>query len=225
MNNYNSMAKFSLSVFLVLLLHSALHAQPFFPKDPVGEKPADSWNFLPNQGQVFDLGGAYRGDVNFMSVSTFPTLFMMKNNRIAVVIPELDTANAQNSVVHRIDVSFVGPQALAPTPALYQPNTHRYNFFEQNTPQGVTGVQGGKTVLYENMYDKIDLHITSNKWGPKLYIVVRPGGDPNDIELLCQGQDSLKVDVDGYLKLYFDTKFIKLTQGLAYQQEGEDSNC
>jgi hypothetical protein len=77
-------------------------------------------------------------------------------------------------------------------------------------------------VIYENMYPFIDLHVSSNKWGPKLFIVVRPGGNPADIELLCQGQDSLKVDVDGYLKLYFDNKFITLTQGLAYQQQGEN---
>lgn len=82
----------------LVLLCSTLHAQPFIPKDPVGEKPADSWSYLPNEGQVFDHAGSSRGDVYFMSVSTFPTLFMMKDNRIAVTIPEHDTANAQNSV-------------------------------------------------------------------------------------------------------------------------------
>ena len=157
-----------------------------------------------------------------MSVSTFPTLFMMKDNRIAVTIPEHDTANAQNSVVHRIDLSFGGPKALSPVPSLYDVDPHIYNFFEQYTPQGVTGVRGGERVIYENIYPKIDLHVTSNKWGPKLFVVIRPGGNPADIELLCQGQDSLKVDVDGYLKLYFDNKFITLTQGLAYQQQGEN---
>ncbi|MBL7940789.1 MAG: hypothetical protein JNL43_15620 [Flavobacteriales bacterium] len=53
-----------------------------------------------------------------------------------------------------------------------------------------------------------------------MYIVVRPHGDPSLINMLFTGHDSLKLDVDCFLKLYFDTKFLKLSQGLAYQQQG-----
>ncbi len=119
-----------------------------------------------------------------------------------------------------MDLAFVGSNALAPTPYIWDPVPQHYNFYEQNTPQGVLGVTGGKRVIYENIYPNIDLHLYSNKWGPKMYIVVRPNGNPSNIKIQWSGHDSLKVDVDDYLKVWFGGKFLKLTQGMAYQQQG-----
>lgn len=95
-----------------------------------------------------------------------------------------------------------------------------HNFFEEFTPDGVTNVGGGKRVIYEDIYEDIDYHILSNVLGPKFLIVVRPGGDPGDIVLRIDGADSIKVDIDGFLKLWFGQKFVKLAEGYAYQQDG-----
>lgn len=176
--------------------------------------------YLPNQGQVYDLAGNFRNDVYFSSVGTFPTLFLMKANRIGIVIPELNMEQPANSLIHRLDLQFVGAHASQPVPHVYESTDHLFNFFETYTPHGVTGVQGGKRVVYEDVYPGIDVHMYSNKWGPKMYIVVRPHANPNDIKILCTGQDSLKLDQFGFLSLYFDTKFVKLSQGMTYQQVG-----
>lgn len=196
----------------------AAHAQPpapFVPKDQFGEPPNDAWNYLPNAGQVHDLDGNFRDDVRFHSVGTYPGLYMMKQNRIAIVVPD-------DGSVSRVDLAFIGPGAKNPEPFLWEPTGTRYNFYEQNIPTGVENVLGGKRVIYEEAYDDIDIHVYSNKWGPKLYIVIKPGGNPNDLRIGWYGHDSLKIDTDEYLKVWFGQKFLKLTQGLAYQQMGSN---
>ncbi len=114
----------------------------------------------------------------------------------------------------------MGERVHDPEPLLWDPIGMKYNFYETYTPTGVTGVAAGKRVIYESVYDSIDYHVLSNKSGPKFLIVIRPGGDPSDIMLKFEGQDSIKVDVDGALKLIKGTSFIKLREGLAYQQVG-----
>ncbi len=47
--------------------------------------------------------------------------------------------------------------------------------------------------------------------------VIMPGGDPSDINLKFNGQDSMQVESTGALKLYFGTKWLKLDHAMAYQ--------
>jgi len=214
---------FSSPVSALLLCAAPSNAQtPWVPKDLLNEPPSHAWHYLPNNGQVFDVEGTLREDVLFHSVGTFPTLYAMKGNRVAVCVPQPDLPSHEHDTLFRIDLAFTGAGANETTPVLMEGTPRRYNFYEQYTPQGVTDVTGGKRIVYPNVYDSIDVHLYSNQWGPKLYLVVRPGGNPNDITIAWSGQDSLNLDVDGFLKVWFFQKFIKLTQGLAYQQQGED---
>ncbi len=210
------------TIAFALSFSSASAQVPFIPKDQFGEAASDAWPWVPNEGQVFDIGGTFRDDVLFHSVGTFPSLYAMKHNRVAVVVPDDDLPTHAHDSLTRVDFAFTGLGAKDPTPILWDETPRRYNFYEQFTPQGVVGVTGGKRVIYEDIYEGIDLHLYSNKWGPKMYIVVHPDGDPNQIRITWSGQDSLKIDLDGYLKVWFKHKFMKLTQGLAYQQNGNN---
>ncbi|MBK9146467.1 MAG: T9SS type A sorting domain-containing protein [Flavobacteriales bacterium] len=177
---------------------------------------------MPQNGQVYDVDGNYRQDVYFHSVGTYPTIYGMDKGRIAICVPKPDLPTHQEDSLFRIDFQFAGPAVNDPVPVFVEPTARRYNFYEEYTPAGVTGVTGAKRVVYENMYNNIDVHFYSNKWGPKMYVVIRPGGDPNNIRLNWFGHDSLRLDLNGYLDVWFKQQFIKLTQGLAYQQQGND---
>ena len=93
------------------------------------------------------------------------------------------------------------------------------NFYERFTPDGVTGVTGTRRIVMENVYHNIDFHITSNNVGPEFLIVVRPGGDPSEIIMKFNGQDSLRIDVDHVLKTYLGGWTVGLPQGYVYQQQ------
>lgn len=95
--------------------------------------------------------------------------------------------NETNDSIAEIDFSILSEvnQASLPVDAAHV-DCH-YNFYLEHCPQGVTGVDGSKHLVFEDVAPYIDLHVLSNQYGPKWYIVMRPGGDPADIMLLFEG--------------------------------------
>lgn len=198
------------------LLPGLCGAQPFEPREPFGEPYGDQWNLVKNNGQTYDLTNHFRSDVAIQSVGTTPSLYLFRDSRTGFTF-----ADPSAGTVSRIDLTFVGENSHGVTPILYHQTGMHYNFYEENTPAGITGVEAGKQAIYENVYPKIDFHVLSNPWGPKFYIVLRPGANPTDLVMQVSGQDSLKIDVSGDLKIWFENKFLRLREGYAYQQVGQ----
>jgi hypothetical protein len=73
-------------------------------------------------------------------------------------------------------------------------------------------------VVYEDIYEGIDVHLCSNRSGPLMFIVVRPGGDPYDIMIQPMGHDQMQIDLEGYLRLYIGERFMRMSEGYAYQE-------
>jgi len=204
-----------------LTIASNAQGPPFIPREPAGETYSPAWVYIPQQGEIFDVGNNYRSDVSFMSVGTKPTLYLFKHeDRTAVTIPVYDEADHTKDSLIRFDWRFVGENANDVIPVPVDPIGSHYNFYETNTPYGVTNVPGVRRGVSQNVYNNIDYHVESNQYGPKFLIVVKPGGNPSDIILQFEGQDDIHVDVDGGLKIIKGQTFYKLTQGMAYQQDG-----
>jgi hypothetical protein len=73
--------------------------------------------------------------------------------------------------------------------------SHRSNFFYGNdSSKWCTNVPNYQEVIYENIYDNIDLRYYSSEKGLKYDFIVNSGGDPSDIILSYQGAKDLKVD-------------------------------
>ncbi|MBX2983367.1 MAG: SBBP repeat-containing protein [Flavobacteriales bacterium] len=193
--------------------------EPYIPKDLNNEPYSHAWTYVPNNGQVFDLDGNYREDVMYHSVGTMPTVYMQRNARTAITFPDIHAEDSTLDRLIRIDMSL--ENSSAKPPVLKDPVPMRYNFYEQYTPDGITDVTGGKRIIYQEVYPAIDYHIFSNENGPKFLIVVNQDGDPEDIVFNFSGQDSLKVDIDGFLKLHADDKVLVFPEGLVYQQQDQ----
>lgn len=92
------------------------------------------------------------------------------------------------------------------------------NFYlPQTAPTGASQVPGYSRVLYEGIYAGIDMHFYSGSAGQKMAFVMRPGSNPSDLQLMFAGQDSLKVDIWGNLKVYYNGQYFILPQAVAYQ--------
>ncbi len=77
---------------------------------------------------------------------------------------------------------------------------HRSNFFYGNDPsKWYTNVANYKEIVYENLYDNIDLRYYSTDQGLKYDLIVQPGGDPNDIMFRYEGAQKVFVDPFGDL--------------------------
>lgn len=195
------------------ILASVCEAQPFEPREPFGETYGAQWNLVRNVGQTFDLDGHFRADVAIQSVGTTPSLYLFNDSHTGFTY-----ANASTDEVSRIDLTFVGENSHGVVPALYHHTGMVYNFYEEQTPDGITGVHAGKHAIYEGIYPYVDFHVLSNPWGPKFYVVLRPGADPDDLVMQVSGHDSLLIDITGDLKIWFENRFLRLKEGYAYQQ-------
>lgn len=61
----------------------------------------------------------------------------------------------------------------------------------------------------------------TSRSGPKLALVCEPGANPSNIKLAFEGQDSLKIDIYGTLKMYVKGKWFALNQAVAYQMDSQ----
>ncbi|WKZ65337.1 MAG: hypothetical protein QY325_11245 [Flavobacteriales bacterium] len=80
-----------------------------------------------------------------------------------------------------------------------------------------TQVYGYDRVVYEDIYPEIDMVFYSGSAGQKLAFYCWPGSDPTKLALQFFGQDSLKVQPDGDLKVWLSGRWVKLREAAAYQ--------
>jgi hypothetical protein len=103
--------------------------------------------------------------------------------------------------------------------------SHRSNYFYGNdSSEWCTNVPNYQEVIYENIYDKIDLRYYSSEKGLKYDFIVKPGGDPNDIILNYEGADELKVDENDNLIVQTSLGNIVDSELFVYQNSDNDKN-
>ena len=79
---------------------------------------------------------------------------------------------------------------------------HRSNFFLGNDAgEWRTGVRTYSEVVYEDLYDGIDLVYRAGPEGLKYDLVVRPGADPRLIEMSYEGIEGLELGSDGSMSI------------------------
>lgn len=105
---------------------------------------------------------------------------------------------------------LVEPEAMASAPGFD-------NFYYPWCPSGVLGVPRNYRVRYKTIFPSVDLEVYSTPAGIRMAIVCAPGFDANDLYFEFAGQDSLRVDVEGELRLHMSGRYLKFPQAVAYQ--------
>ncbi|QQR87713.1 MAG: T9SS type A sorting domain-containing protein [Flavobacteriales bacterium] len=213
------MKKRSVSTVCAVVLLLVAKAQLFIPHDPLEEPFGSSWTYLFNRGQAADITGALRPEIANHSIMGPVGVWVYEGGKVGITL-----TNETNDSIAEIDFSILSEvnQASLPVDAAHV-DCH-YNFYLEHCPQGVTGVDGSKHLVFEDVAPYIDLHVLSNQYGPKWYIVMRPGGDPADIMLLFEGHDELHIDPMGFLKAWIGNRYLVLNEGFAFQQDGNTIN-
>ena len=180
--------------------------------------------FIENKGQVHDQSGNLRDDVKFVFAKNDFKL-VLRNDGFSFEFTrsepagnsfpesgelsddEYEDLNADKPFeyeVNRIDIVLKNCNTDA---SIYgeSPLPNYLNYFNQHTgPAGITHVQSFSRVVYQNIYDHIDLVFflerKNDRLIPHYEFVVNAGGKMKDIELACSGQDKLAIHRDGSLR-------------------------
>ena len=94
-----------------------------------------------------------------------------------------------------VDANHVAPKGRDPA-------SWRSNYFPGNdSTDWTTGVPNYRQIIYENLWDGIDLVYTLRGSGLKYDIILHPGADPRDIKFSVSGHEELTVDEYGTLEI------------------------
>ncbi len=113
----------------------------------------------------------------------------------------LDELASSTSKPLTLTVTFPGSNTVDPIGA--QPQTARFNYFVGGEGRNTAAnVPSFAEVVYENLYDGIDLHVTGSDEGILKYeFHCAPGADYNQIQIHYDGIDSLCIDDSGNLRI------------------------
>ncbi|MCK5561450.1 MAG: SBBP repeat-containing protein, partial [Thermoplasmata archaeon] len=79
---------------------------------------------------------------------------------------------------------------------------HESNFFYGNeSSKWYTNVPNYQEIIYENLYNNIDLRYYSSDKGLKYDFIIHPNGDPSDIVMSYEGAQELYIDSIGNLRI------------------------
>ncbi len=171
----------------------------YFPIDfnNINEVNSKSHYFYPNVGEVRDLNNQVANEVLFSTKHTFPQQFVLSNNNLAFLLAKLDTSHVYptNDSLHRVNLEFNKSNKGTKSYPFEFNNDNQKNYFLSYVSQNpITDNKGASRILIPNIYPNIDLHYYSNDKGLKMYFVVKPGGNPNDIEMNFNGASSSSIN-------------------------------
>lgn len=175
--------------------------------------------FTENRGQVTDVNGSLRPDILFTAHSSgakvfltatgihyqftktvFPQQFKLANGLATDPQKEAALRRAEKTETYRFTLSLQG-SAPAPTVRKEEPNAYTENFYLAGCPAGITNVHTYSRLVYENVYPGIDWVIYtppvtggSAAAGLKYDFIVRPGADPNLIQLKASNAQRVLID-------------------------------
>ncbi|MBN2207337.1 MAG: hypothetical protein JW742_08020 [Candidatus Aminicenantes bacterium] len=95
---------------------------------------------------------------------------------------------------------------------------HAVSYFNGPEPEDwITGLPTSKAVLYEDVYDKIDLKIYGAGEGVEYDWIVRPGGDPAMIRMAFAGEGRTRIDSGGDIVVETPRGAVRHRKPSAYQ--------
>lgn len=211
----------SLSLMLAFV-HLCKAQPPEAPPDFYNDFVRDGFGFWenPSPGWVVASNGDSVYDVQYVSDGALPRAFIRRDAQVSFVLASVDTSLSTPDTLRRLDMSFSGELFLHPDAlAIDELPGHRNFYLPHCGPDGITDVHAWNRIVYENIYTKIDFWLYCGQRGQKMAIVVHPGGNPEDIRLLFDGQDDMDLDVYGNLKMLLAERWIALPQAVAYQYD------
>lgn len=214
---------------LALTIYSTSFGQ-YIPQDFNDEPAYPSHAYWQASGQILDTEGHPVEDLRYYTMGTGPKIFLF-DEKISLVHYFTDTIVTDTT--WRLDMQFVcNPEGgeeppttdAAPDPepcgtlSAHEITPGKLNYYVPHTGAGLVGVDGYHRVIYENAWPNIDFHFYSNAIGLKCYIVVHPGGDPNDILFQFTGQDQITTPIPGTIKMHLGSRNVKFPQAFAWQE-------
>ncbi|MDH7515100.1 MAG: fibronectin type III domain-containing protein [Bacteroidota bacterium] len=190
-----------------------LHPTPYSPLST----PNSSIRFTENRGQFIDADGRRHPEILFKADVPGAQLYLRLDGISTVFtrtsgeadwdadpfLSRSDRTEAGETVTvetYRLDMTLAGCNPAARVRGEEQLDGV-VNYYLPQCPDGLLGVREYRRVVYEEVYDKIDLELFSSGGLMKYNFVVRPGGRPEDIRMRYESGGDVSLLGDGGLSV------------------------
>jgi len=209
-----------ITIYFMLATSVAIYAQGI--PDPTNEA-AGSIGFIQNVGQVINTDNNQITDIKYHTIHAIPKSYY-QNNKINFVYAKFAKDTINNDTLARLDMSWISEGYGNPsTPSVYETTDEKVNYYFAHCNSGCDQLNKYRGLLYENIYDNIDMRMYSNNVGYKIYFVIRPGGNPQHLRMLFDGQTSLNVSLD-LLTINIGGNSFSLPGGIAYEYDASGTS-
>ncbi len=151
--------------------------------------------FTENRGQLLNTA-MNQTDVKYYNrTGGNPQQVYFRDENMSYVFARLDTAQTNPiDSLHRIDMTFLNGRS-SKVYAKDQRSDYE-NFFLAHIPDGCLRMKTYNQVFRTEIYTKIDVVYSSNAAGMKYFFIVKPGGNPADIQQDYSGANSIYLNGD-----------------------------
>ena len=189
---------------------------------PDDESVSSSYTYIENRGQIVDTAQNQVTGVKFYNQQQSPSLYFF-DDQISFVVSIIDTSASTQDTMHRIDMGFVkSGRSYSSVMPINRKSVYN-NYYLGHIPEGREDVPLFERLVYPNVYDNIDLMLSSNGSGAKYYFICKPGSDPDSISLNFTGQSGLNISNND---LHIETALedIVLSEASAFQINGSGNS-
>ena len=160
-------------------------------------------SFKENKGQVTDQYDHPRRDVLFYG-ETNSMGYYLKQGGISYQLfkpePVKDHAMPSTITIYRVDISWPGADRKS---KIIRGNSMAgtENYYTRAHSDGILNVKSYEYVLYQELYNRIDLKYYQKDGSLKYDYMVKPGGDHKQIQLKVDGAENIKLNKDGTITI------------------------
>lgn len=195
--------------------------------------------FQENKGQIVDTDGKTRNDIAFIANAPGARLYF-RNDGISYVfiqnhpcpdghLPlakseglfEGETERGSETESYRLDMTLIGSNPDVRVRAEGELPGY-VNYYLPHCPDGITGIKEYSRIVYENVYDNVDLELFSSNGKMKYNFIVRPGGNVSDIRMKYDGDSEASLTSDGSISV--GTPLGRIEEVTPYTYSGDESN-
>ena len=177
--------------------------------------------FIENKGQIINEVGLQENEILFY-LNHSNINYFIKYNTICVVYssqsPTTYSEVSDKNHVYRYDIEFLNSKQNYNL-IKGNVNLEKYNFYTKD--QAITDVNSFQKIIFNDFYSDIDLvyHISNNSM--KYDMIIRPGGNPNDISFNLNGVTSYYISDDGDLIMETPVSVHSKPKPVVYQYDSD----
>jgi len=197
--------------------------------------------FVKNKGQVFDTRGKARPDVEYVAESPGMNLFFTKEGVSYVFVektPKKEKKSEEKRLhrgknasevpsdsyikeikTHKVEMKIVGASSSMTILANQQADHYCNYYLPESHGGAIERVPVFRKLVYQNVYDNIDLVFYSAEQGIKYDFIVHPGGDVSDIRLKYKGANKVKLSQQGALQITTSLGTLQEHKPITFQEK------